>query len=46
MRLSAMVLGAPGMVPPIGAGEIRVLAVLAGKRAAVLPDVPTAAEQG
>ncbi|CAH0263485.1 hypothetical protein ROS9278_03460 [Roseomonas sp. CECT 9278] len=45
-RLSAMFLGAPGTVPLSRAGEIRVLAVLADKRADVLPDVPTAAEQG
>lgn len=45
-RLSAMFLGAPGAVPLSRSGEIRVLAVLAESRAAVLPDVPTAAEQG
>ena len=45
-RLSAMFLGAPGTVPLSRAGEIRVLAVLAERRDAVLPDVPTAAEQG
>ncbi|MBR0669687.1 Bug family tripartite tricarboxylate transporter substrate binding protein [Neoroseomonas soli] len=45
-RLSAMFLGAPGTVPLSRAGEIRVLAVLSEKRAVVLPDVPTAAEQG
>lgn len=45
-RLGSMFLGAPGTVPLRRAGEIRVLAVLAERRAAVLPDVPTAAEQG
>lgn len=45
-RLSAMFLGAPGAVPLSRAGEIRVLAVLAESRAAVLPDIPTAAELG
>ncbi|MCW8085444.1 Bug family tripartite tricarboxylate transporter substrate binding protein [Sabulicella glaciei] len=45
-RLSAMFLGAPGSVPLSRSGEIRVLAVLSETRSAVLPDVPTAAEQG
>lgn len=45
-RLSAMFLGAPGAVPLSRGGEIRVLAVLSGSRAAVLPEVPTAAEAG
>lgn len=45
-RLNAMFLGAPGAVPLSRAGEIRVLAVLAESRAAVLPDIPTAAELG
>lgn len=45
-RLGSMFLGAPGTVPLKRAGEIRVLAVLSERRAAVLPDVPTAAEQG
>ncbi|MEO3472641.1 tripartite tricarboxylate transporter substrate binding protein [Roseomonas sp. CAU 1739] len=45
-RLNAMFLGAPGTVPLSQSGEIRVLAVLSEKRAAVLPDVPTTAELG
>lgn len=45
-RLRSMFLGAPGTVPLRRAGELRVMAVLADRRAAVLPDVPTAAEQG
>lgn len=45
-RLNAMFLGAPGAVPLSRAGEIRVLAVLAESRAAVLPEIPTAAELG
>lgn len=45
-RVSCMFLGAPGAVPLSRGGEIRVLSVLSEKRAAVLPDVPTAAEAG
>lgn len=45
-RVSAMFLGAPGAVPLARGGEIRVLAVLSEKRAAVLPEVPTTAEAG
>lgn len=45
-RLGSMFLGAPGTVPLQRAGEIRVLAVLSDRRAAVLPDVPCTAELG
>ncbi|WP_424814834.1 Bug family tripartite tricarboxylate transporter substrate binding protein [Roseococcus sp. YIM B11640] len=45
-RVDAMFLGAPGTVPLARGGEIRVLAVLAETRSAVLPDVPTTAELG
>ncbi|MCK8784797.1 tripartite tricarboxylate transporter substrate binding protein [Roseomonas sp. NAR14] len=45
-RLDAMFLGAPGTVPLLQGGQVRVLAVLAEQRVEVLPDSPTAAEQG
>jgi tripartite-type tricarboxylate transporter receptor subunit TctC len=45
-RLDGMFLGAPGAAPLLRGGEARGLAVLAGQRVEVLPDVPTAAEQG
>jgi tripartite-type tricarboxylate transporter receptor subunit TctC len=45
-RLNAMFLGVPGAAPLVRGGEIRALAVLSGQRSSVLPDVPTAAEQG
>ncbi|MBY0338855.1 MAG: tripartite tricarboxylate transporter substrate binding protein [Acetobacteraceae bacterium] len=45
-RLDSAFLGTPGTVPLHRAGTIRALAVLAERRAAVLPDIPTAIEQG
>jgi len=45
-RLDSMFLGAPGTVPLLRGGQIRALAVLAERRARVMPEVPTAVEQG
>jgi tripartite-type tricarboxylate transporter receptor subunit TctC len=45
-RLDSMFLGAPGTVPLLRGGQIRALAVLAERRVRVMPEVPTAAEQG
>lgn len=45
-RLDSMFLGTPGTVPLLRGGQIRALAVLAERRAAVMPEVPTAIEEG
>lgn len=45
-RLDSMFLGTPGTVPLLRGGQIRALAVLAERRARVMPEVPTAIEQG
>lgn len=45
-HIDAAAAGTPGLLPPFQAGRIRILAVGASKRLAVLPDVPTVAELG
>ncbi|MBX9751020.1 MAG: tripartite tricarboxylate transporter substrate binding protein [Roseococcus sp.] len=45
-RLDSMFLGTPGTVPLLRGGQIRALAVLAERRARVMPEVPTAIEEG
>lgn len=45
-RIQLMFLDAPSAVGAIKAGKLRALAVATSKRAPVLPDVPTVAEQG
>lgn len=45
-RLDSMFLGTPGAVPLLRGGQIRALAVLAERRARVMPEVPTAIEEG
>jgi tripartite-type tricarboxylate transporter receptor subunit TctC len=45
-RLDSMFLGVPGTVPLLRGGQIRALAVLSETRARVMPEVPTAIEQG
>ncbi|MET0680275.1 MAG: tripartite tricarboxylate transporter substrate binding protein [Burkholderiales bacterium] len=45
-RVSMMFENAPGAVPHIRSGKVRVLAQTGLKRAAALPDVPTVAESG
>ena len=45
-RLDSMFLGTPGTVPLVRGGQIRALAVLSERRARVMPEVPTAIEQG
>lgn len=43
---SMMFLSAPNAIPHLTAGKLRVLAVVAAERMALLPDVPTFAEAG
>jgi tripartite-type tricarboxylate transporter receptor subunit TctC len=45
-RLDSMFLGTPGTVPLLRGGQIRALAVLGERRARVMPEVPTAIEEG
>lgn len=43
-RIPVMVSGMQGALPQIRSGKVRALAVTGGRRAAVLPDVPTVSE--
>jgi len=45
-QLQLNFIGIPSPAPHIRAGRLRALAVIAGQRAAALPEVPTAAEAG
>ena len=45
-QIDAAVLGASTVIPQARAGKVRILAVTTGKRAPVLPEVPTLAESG
>ncbi len=45
-RVQVYCAGFPSLAPNIRAGKIRALAVAAGKRSSVMPQVPTAAEAG
>jgi tripartite-type tricarboxylate transporter receptor subunit TctC len=45
-RTQATSAGTPPLLPHVKAGKLRVIAVGAGKRLSILPDVPTVAEQG
>jgi tripartite-type tricarboxylate transporter receptor subunit TctC len=45
-QLQLVVIGIPAAAPHIKAGRLRALAVIDSKRAAALPEVPTAAEAG
>ena len=45
-QIDSAVLGASTVIPQARAGKVRILAVTTGKRAAVLPEVPTLAESG
>jgi tripartite-type tricarboxylate transporter receptor subunit TctC len=45
-HIDCMFIAAPGAIPQMKAGKIRVLAVASPRRAAAMPDVPTFAEQG
>ncbi|MGH7462714.1 MAG: Bug family tripartite tricarboxylate transporter substrate binding protein, partial [Longimicrobiales bacterium] len=45
-QISSMMMDIPSAMPFIKAGKIKVLAITAGKRSEMLPDVPTIAESG
>jgi len=45
-RTQATSAGTPALLPHVKAGKLRVIAVGSAQRLAVLPDIPTAAEQG
>lgn len=45
-QVPVAILGAPPVIPHARAGRVRILAVTAGQRSAVLPEVPTLAESG
>ncbi len=45
-QVDMLIMGAPSAIGQIRGGKVRALAVLAEKRLALLPEVPTTAEQG